>query len=52
MGRHQKDRIITSLQFQRDEDICSVLKRFNDRDIVMKEGTIGMMTVTEEIGKK
>ena len=32
MGRHQKERIINSLQAQRDSEIRSVLIRFNDRD--------------------
>lgn len=32
MGRHQKERIINSLQAQRESEIRSVLLRFNDRD--------------------
>jgi len=32
MGRHQKERIINSLQAQRESEIRSVLIRFNDRD--------------------
>lgn len=32
MGRYQKERIITSLQFQREDDIRSVIARFNHRE--------------------
>ncbi len=32
MGRYQKERIITSLQFQRDDEIRSVIARYNHRE--------------------
>lgn len=32
MGRYQKERIINSLQFQREEEIRSVMIKFNRRD--------------------
>lgn len=32
MGRYQKERMITSLQFQRDEEVHSVMAKFNRRE--------------------